>query len=113
MVGSAMCAIAQTAKDYYQPSVKRVYETEANENALSRYTDGENDVQLSGFQRDAGLTLRNDKQIKKSGKKLEKAYERSAKDQKVLNQAEYKRHKKNQRAYLQENRKTTRKAAKA
>jgi hypothetical protein len=110
MVSSAACAIAQTTKDYYQPTIKKSYENEDANNALSLHLD-EEDTPSSGFQQDAGLTLRKEKHTKKSAKNLEKAYEQSAKKQKQMNKAEDRKIKKNQRAYLQESRKTSRKSA--
>jgi hypothetical protein len=100
LVSSAACAMAQTTEDYYyQPDVTRSYGNDIpDDKALSLYTDDENDS--DNFQKDAGLTLRNEKHTKRSDKRAERAYEQSAKKQKHLNLAEERKLKMNERAYL-------------
>jgi hypothetical protein len=101
---SVTCVMAQTAKsNYYQPGFARSYDAEEDD-AVSLVADEDND-ELNGFQRDARLTVRNGKQTKKSGKKLEKAYGKAAKKQKRLNQMQEHKIRKNERAYFRLTRK--------
>jgi hypothetical protein len=104
---SATCVLAQTLKnDYYQPSFTKSYDLD-EEDAMSLYVD--EDDKPSSFQRDAGLTLRNEKQTKRSSKKLERVYEKSAKMQKKVNRMQEQKIRKNERAYFREARRESKK----
>lgn len=106
-VFSATYGMAQAVKnDYYQPSFTKSYDP-AEEDAMSLYVDEED--KPGSFQRDAGLTLRDEKQSKRSSKKLEKAYEKSAKQQKKVNRMQEQKIRKNERAYFREARKENKK----